>query len=192
MKYKTKWKIKKISIYTSLSLILLLGVLLFAYLNSRIIETALCVVLFYIYRSAYNKQFHTYSLIQCTVISITVFAIVSAISLPLQLSVFSSILIIYFLTYFSYKLRDLIDNTVLLESYKLKLKKFDNKCIENLTENELQERLPKIPYDVVHIVYGYLHKPKTLNATGYALKCNISEATLYRYLKKVKESYENT
>lgn len=178
MKYKTKWKIKKISIYTSLSLILLLGVLLFAYLNSRIIETSLCVVLFYIYRSAYNKQFHTYSLIQCTVISITVFAIVSAISLPLQLSVFSSILIIYFLTYFSYKLRDLLDKTVLLKYYTEKAEQFKNIPLENAKLDELKEKLIKLNYDIIEIVYGYLHRPKHIKAVAYARKCNIAVSTL--------------
>ena len=191
MKYKTKWKIKKYSILTSLSTVMLTSVFFIAYLNNRVIETLLSVVLFYLYRSLYEKQFHTYSLVHCSVISVIVFGIVSAITLPLQTSIFCTILIVCILTHGSFRLRNLIDNTVLLETYKRKLEKFEHKCLENLSELELQAHLPNIPYDVIHIVYGYLHKPKTLNATGYAMKCHVSEATLYRYLKKVKTEYEN-
>ena len=191
MKYATKWKIKKYSIWTSLSVAMLASVFFIAYLNNRVMETLLSVVLFYLYRSLYEKQFHTYSLIHCSIISVAVFGIVSAIALPLQTSLFCTILIVYALTHGSFKLRNLIDSTLLLEEYKRKLEQFEHKCLENLTELELQARLPNIPYEIIHIVYGYIHKPKSLNASGYAMKCHIGEATLYRYLKRVRTEYEN-
>ena len=191
MKYRVKWKLKKYSIAITLSTLMLTTVFIVAYLNDRVIETLLSVLAYYLYRSFYEKQFHAKSLIQCSIISIIVLAIVSKIAMPLQISLFFTILIVFILTHGSYKLRDLIDKTLLVETYRKRLEAFEYKPIENLTELELQARVPRIPYEIVHIVYGYLHKGNTINATAYAMRCHISEATLYRYLKRVKTEYES-
>lgn len=191
MKFKTKRKLRHIW-YHILGILTQLAILIFGLLSDKLIEVFVSMVLFFIFSPLFEKQCHSNSFYKCSAISIIVYFIITRINLKFEMSILCTIVLTFTLTCVSYYLRNLIDNTILLKEYKKRIEALDNKCIENLTENELQERLPKIPYDVVHIVYGYLHKPKTLNATGYALKCNISEATLYRYLKKVKESYENT
>ena len=64
------------------------------------------------------------------------------------------------------------------------------KCLENLSEEEMIKLMPNLREDIIHIIYGYLHKPKKVNAEIYAIQNNIGVATLYRYLKLVKDTYE--
>ena len=191
MKYKVQWKLKKYSIAITLSTIMLTTVFTIAYLNDRVIETLLTIVAYYVYRSFYEKQAHAKTLFQCTIVTIIVLGIVTKIALPLQVSMFCTVLISFAITHISYLIRDLLDKVVLVETYRKRLEAFEHKAIENLTELELIARVPNIPYEIVHIVYGYLHKGNTVNATAYAMKHHISEATLYRYLKRVKSEYES-
>lgn len=64
------------------------------------------------------------------------------------------------------------------------------KCIENYTEEELRDKLPSIPYDKIHIVYKYLHKPRTITADSFARQHCLSVSTLYRYIKDVKDMFK--
>lgn len=62
-----------------------------------------------------------------------------------------------------------------------------SKCINNYTEQELKDLLPFIPYEKIHIVYEFYHKPRTMNAYSFSTKHNISVSTLYRYINEIKE-----
>lgn len=190
MSYKSKWKLKMFW-YQAFSVIVLLFILLLGWLQNKLLEMLTSIVCFYLFRPMFDKQSHAKTVYKCNLVSIIVFLIMSRLTLSVNASVLCTILLTFSLNVGSYYLRVLLDNTVLLETYKRKLEQFEHKCLENLTELELQARLPEIPYEIIHIVYGYLHKPKTLTASGYAMKCHIGEATLYRYLKRVKTEYEN-
>ena len=190
MKYKSKWKLK-LFWYQTFSIIVLIGILALGWIQGKLLETMTSVICFYIFRPLYEKQFHAKTVYKCNFISIIVFFIMSRLTFSVNASILCTILLTFTLTTVSYYIRVLFDKVILLETYKRKLEQFEHKCLENLTELELQARLPDIPYEIIHIVYGYLHKPKTLTASGYAMKCHIGEATLYRYVKRVKTEYEN-
>lgn len=190
MKYKHKWKLKKLW-YRILAILTILSICVIGLLQEKLVETILSIVLFFTFSSLYEKQYHSRSLYKCSLISIIVFTIQSRVNLDFVTSIFCTIVLTFIVTYISYCVRDLFDKVLLVELYKQKLEQYEHKCIENLSEIELQSRLPDIPYDIIHIVHGYIHKPKNLNASGYAMRCHISEATLYRYLKRVKTEYEN-
>lgn len=191
MKYKTKFKLKKFWYYV-LAILTQLVIVTVGFINEKPLEVICSIVFFFIFSPLFNKQYHSKSFYKCSFVSVIVYFIITRVTLKFATSVLFTIVLTFIVTSISYFVRDLLDKTLLLNEYRKRLEKFEHKCIENLTESELQDNVPTVPYDIVHIVYGYLHKPKTLNATGYALKCNISEATLYRYLKKVKEEYEKT
>jgi hypothetical protein len=67
---------------------------------------------------------------------------------------------------------------------------FESKCLENLTEEELIKYMPNIRKEVIHIVYEYLHRDPKLKSDIFAYHNHISERTLFRYLKLVKNEYE--
>lgn len=60
------------------------------------------------------------------------------------------------------------------------------KCINNYTEEELKQMLPQIPYEKIHIVYEYYHKPRNMNVYNFAKKHCIGTTTLYRYIHEIK------
>lgn len=191
MKYQTKLKIKML-FYNFLGLCIIGIICLIAYLNNKLIETIITIVLFYIYRRLFEKQYHAKSLYLCGIISLIVFTIVIHLEVSVTISILFSIILTFIITLISYYVRDYLDNKILNKQYENKLNSFNSKCIENLTEEELINALPKIKYEVIHIVYEYLHRDKTtITASGFAYRHNISEATLYRYVKQVKQKYEN-
>lgn len=59
------------------------------------------------------------------------------------------------------------------------------KCLENYSEEELKDLLPQISYEIINIVYGYLHRGR-MPVERYCEKQSISKSTLYRYILIVK------
>lgn len=191
MKLKIKIKIKYI-LYYLLGVATLLVILFIAYIKDRLLETSIIIVLFYIYRHLFEKQFHASSLWLCSFISIIVFIVVVNLEVNISISVFISIILTFIVTLVSYYVRDYLDTKILVNSYKEKLFKLNSKALENLTEDEMISLMPSIKYEIIHIVYEYLHRDKSsLTASGFAYRNNISEATLYRYVKQVKNKYES-
>ena len=191
MKLKIKIKIKYI-LYYLLGVATLLVILFIAYIKDRLLETSIIIVLFYIYRHLFEKQFHASSLWLCSFISIIVFIVVVNLEVNISISVFISIILTFIVTLVSYYVWDYLDTKILVNSYKEKLFKLNSKALENLTEDEMISLMPSIKYEIIHIVYEYLHRDKSsLTASGFAYRNNISEATLYRYVKQVKNKYES-
>ena len=184
--YRLYLKCKFIS-YSLLGIFTLALILGIAYLNNRFIETSITAMTFFIFRKLFEKQYHSKSLLLCSAISIIVFTIVSLIELPLNISILFSIVIAFIITTISYFVKDYLDS---LEKLK-QVSKTRKKALENLTLKEMLELMPNIKTDIIEIVYGYLHKDKTLNAYGYARSKNISEPLVYKYLKKVRDEYKS-
>lgn len=61
------------------------------------------------------------------------------------------------------------------------------KHIKNYTKEEFKAMYIDIPYDIVEIVYDYLRRDKTYTVLAFARQHHISTATLYRYIKRVRE-----
>ena len=186
MRLRTRRKIRKY-LGITLGIIILLFALVISYFENKFLETSICIVLFYIYRGMYEKQFHCKSVYLCAFVSFIVLLII----IHLNVSMAVSVILTFIITLVSYYIRDYINNKLLIKVYRDKLKVLDNKAIENLTEDEMINLMPDIKYDILHITYDYLHKPKSVSAINFAYKNSISEATLYRYVKQVKNKYES-
>lgn len=185
MKLKTKRKIRFVWFHF-LSLITIAVILFIAFINERIIETAISMVLFFVFRRLFVKQYHAKSLYMCSFVSICVFAFVSLIELPLTISILFSVVITFMITYTSYYIKEYIDNKNIINE----LSKYKAKAIENLTLQEMYDLFSNIRKDKLEIVYGYLHRDKGITACEYADSVLISEPLLYKYVKEIKDKYK--
>lgn len=190
MKLRTRRKIRR-NIAWTLGILSLILALVYAYFKDKIIETSIIIVSYYIFRYLFEKQWHAKSMYICFCITTAVLIVLINIDLKISISILFSVILTFILTLISYYVRDYLDTKVLNKYYEDKLNKFKHKALENLTEDEMIELMPNIKYEIIHMVYGYLHRPKTLSASGYAYRNNISDATLYRYLKQIKDKYES-
>ena len=190
MSYHLKLRLKFLW-FNLLGFIILGTICTIAYFNNKLVETSITILLFYLFRNLFEKQYHASSLYLCGLISLIVFFVVVHLEINVATSILYSVILTFIITLLSYFVRDYIDNKLLVKKYEQKLNSLNVKCIENLTEEELIYLMPKVSYETIHIVYGYLHKPKELNASGYAYRNSISERTLYRYINLVKSNYES-
>jgi hypothetical protein len=190
MKYKAKFKLKKFW-YSILGILTIVAILILGLLQEKIFEMIISIICFYSFSPLFEKQYHSKSLYKCSGISIIIFFILNRITLNISSSILFTIVLTFALTSASYFIRDLLDKTVLLKYYTEKAEQFKNIPLENASLDELKEKLVKLNYDIIEIVYGYLHRPKHIKAVGYARKCNIAVSTLYKYLKIVKNEWEN-
>lgn len=188
-----KYRNKLIFIYLGyfiLGILVNVIILVIGWLFEREIEVAITMICFFVFRPLYEKQYHAKSLFMCSIVSIIVFTIVANIEVEKSTSILLSVVLAFVITLISSYIKEFIENKMLLETYKNKLESIKTKCLENLTEDELIQLMPGIRKDVIHIVYGYLHRENKLNAEIYAIQNNIGVATLYRYLKLVRDTYE--
>ena len=63
------------------------------------------------------------------------------------------------------------------------------KNLANYDLKEFKELFKTLPYDIVEIVYDYYHRNKGYTVSAFAKSKHISTATLYRYVRMVKEAY---
>ena len=183
IKYQLKIKFK-FMFYYLLGLLTLGGILLFAYLNEKLIEVSITAVCFFIFRPLYDKQYHCKTLIKCSIVSFIVFCIVSCIEVDKSVSILLSVVLAFLITYLSSLVKDYIDLKTLAKTPVIK-------ALSNLTLDELLILLPDIDNEIIKIVYGYLHKSRETTAISYAYANHISEATLFRYLKQVRKAYHD-
>lgn len=167
------------------------SILIISILFNRAIEVTISIIAFHIFRRYDEKTYHAGTYIKCFCVSLISFSIVMKLSLPLQQSILFNIFAGYILSKIMYFIESYIDNKLLVKKYQEKLNNIKTNGLEDLTEEEMIFFMPTIRKDVIHIVYGYLHRPNNKTGQAYALENNICEATLYRYLKLVKNTYEN-
>lgn len=190
MKYQLKLRIKFL-LYYLLGIATMIIILIIAYLNNRLIETSITMILFFVFRGLFEKQYHCKSLLMCSFVSIIVFTIVSLLELKLSISILSSVIITFMINLISYYVRDYLDSRNQIIQYKNKFKKMHTKRIEELNEDELLKLFPDIRKEVIHITYEYLHRSKRITANAFAYNHSISEPLVYKYVKQVKDRYKN-
>ena len=188
MKYQNKLRLKLLG-YSILGILTNALILVIAWLLEREIEVAITMICFFVFRPLYEKQYHAKTLFRCSIISIIVFTTVANIEVEKSTSILLSVVLAFVITLISSYVKEFIENKILLKVYIDKLESIKTKCLENLTEEEMIAFMPKIRKDVIHIVYGYLHRENKINAEIYAIQNNIGVATLYRYLKLVRDTY---
>ena len=185
--FKIKLKLKFIA-YNLLSLITILAILGIAYLNNRTIEILFTIVLFFIFRSQYEKQYHSKSLLTCSFISIIVFYFVSSLSLDINSSILFSIILTYLITTISFYVRDYLDI-----KFPTKKKKNSNRQViieilgkDNLTEERIEEHCNKLGLiNLSETIYLFLNN--TLEDTAEIL--GVDNSTITRRINKfIKES----
>lgn len=188
MRLRTKRRIKRF-LGKALAVLLLISSLIFAYFQNKVIETIVVIALFYIYRFLFRKQWHANSLYLCFCITAIVLLIIINMESKLSISILFLIIITFILTTISYLVSDYIDNKVLVNHYEKKMSLLNNKCIENLTEEEMIKLFPNIKESIIKIVYEYLHRD--ISAEDFAYKHNLSSQSIYKYVKKVKDAYKD-
>lgn len=76
------------------------------------------------------------------------------------------------------------------ENFKIQLRSVSlDKCIENATKEELYAMMPDIPRFKIDLIYKYFHRGLYETFADFAYNNYVAEATLYRYLKLIKETY---
>lgn len=185
--YKIKLKLKLLS-YNLLGFITILIILGIAYLNNRTIEMIFTIVLFYIFRSMYEKQYHSKSLMTCSLISIIVFYFISNLSMDIQSSILFSVILTYLMTTGSFYIRDYLDI-----KFPSKKKKNSNRKIiidilgqDNLSEECIEMYCNKIGLiNISETIYLFLNN--TLEDTAEIL--GVDNSTITRRINKfIKES----
>lgn len=175
------WKI-----YCSLifSIITYGSILIVSYFYNKMLEISICIVCFHIFRNFDEKSYHATTSIKCFAISLIVFSVMNSVSLPIEKSVISTIMLSYILTKIMFLVQDYIDY---LKENKISK---DLKRLENMSMEELKELFDEYSQNDLHAIYTCLHKDRNMNYECIALKHNMSRMTLYRIMKKVKERYQ--
>lgn len=119
-------------------------------------------------------------MLKCSLITFSVLFALIRIEASFEISILNIVFLVFFIPLASFLIRDRLDYQFV-----------SHKRIETISIEELYQLLPNIRADVIEISYNFIHKDKSMSAIEYAYKNNISIATLYRYINKVKREYES-
>jgi predicted DNA-binding protein (UPF0251 family) len=95
----------KYSLYSAI----FLGIAVCGLLNGKTFETAFLFVAFIVLRYCFPKTFHSKSVYRCVFYSILIFAIAIPHTLPLCISLFSSVIVGFLMTYVLYLIEDYVE-----------------------------------------------------------------------------------
>lgn len=149
----------KYSLYSAI----FLGIAVCGLINGKLAETAFLFVAFITLRYCFPKTFHSKSFYRCAFYSVLIFAVAIPNTLPLCVSLFSSVLIGLLMTYALYLIEDYVE-------FKTK-KELD---IKDLTIEEINKYLNNAsitPEEKAAIKYHILDNLKGeqfYNAMGYS------------------------
>ena len=175
-KLKLIWNLNKVNLFYSLiGLAELLLILIIAWFNNRLLEMIITIFLFFVYRSKYEKQFHAKSLIDCALLSVVIFGILSAFMVSKNISIMASVFCPYIITKISYYVKDYMDDKKLL-----------TKKLESMTFDEMKARFTNYTEYELKAVYSYINRGNKL-ADNVAMKYNYSTRQLQRIIKKMKD-----
>ena len=158
------------------------SIIIVSSLFDMVIEAAISMIAFHIFRHYDETTFHAKTSIKCWIISVISFTILLKLALPLRQSVFVSICLSYLLTKVMYYTQEFIDmklrdkNVVIL------------KPVEEYTVDELKSKFPDIEEAYIKAFYDYLHKDKYTTCERIVQKYHLSRATLYRVIDKIKKT----
>lgn len=148
--------------------IIYLGIAVAGVLNQKYIETAFLFIAFIMLRYCFPKTFHSKSVYRCVFYSIMVFWIGIPHTLPITISIFSSIIIGLLITFILYKIEDYV-------MCKETIFKLTSKTIWQMDENELADycyakgiRGDMLEFVIMKVVYQ-MQLEEIGNKLGYAL-----------------------
>lgn len=134
MKATTKLELKLKLRMIGMTALVLSVVVLCAILFDKYIEAVFFCISHYFMRPKFKKQYHLNSTYLCMALTCTIAFFGIIFTLPIGVSIISSIPISFFVCFFGYIARDRID--LLIE-----LKKYKERTIWNMKETELEEYL---------------------------------------------------
>lgn len=126
---------------------ILMPIILIAYLFDALIESSIALITFFTLRYCFAKTYHCSTTLNCILISILIFAVISINSIPINISLFSNILISFVLTLVLFLLKDYIDLSLKLKNkpiksvYKDMTKDEMNEVIKDIGLNHLEETI---------------------------------------------------
>lgn len=138
--FKIKLKMKMYG-YSLLGVSTLLSILLFAFLNDKLLEIITTIIFFFIFRKRFEKQYHAKSLIHCSIISIIVFIILTRIALRFSISILFIIILTFLTNLISFYVRDYLDKNIKTTFYK------------GMNADELPNDLSGVEYDIMNLYY---------------------------------------
>lgn len=138
--FKIKLKMKMYG-YSLLGVSTLFLILLFAFLNDKLLEIITTIIFFFIFRKRFEKQYHAKSLIHCSIISIIVFIILTRIALRFSISILFIIILTFSTNLISFYVRDYLDKNIKTTFYK------------GMNADELPSDLKGIDYDIMNLYY---------------------------------------
>lgn len=171
MKLKTKIILKGL-FHSLLQLIL---IFFFAWLNDCIFEMLIVYTCFFLFRTKFDKQYHALTSWGCTFITMIVFFIVSLTIPQKTISLLLVIIFTYFINLMSFYARDYLDLKDKFKARKVEITKGMNKdkLLEICKQNNLNELETNI------LIYFYCDR---LTLTAISYKVNYS----YDYVAELK------
>lgn len=159
------------------------SILIVSFFYNKMLEITISIICFHIFRKYDTKTFHATTAIRCFIVSMIVFIVMNKVSLPMDKSAISAILLSYLLTKIMYYIQDYIE--YLRERKMVK----DLKPLEDLSFDELKDIYDEYSDNDIHAIYSCLHKDRSVNYENIAMRYNMSRMTLYRIMKKVRNKY---
>lgn len=159
------------------------SILIISFFYNKMLEITISIICFHIFRKYDTKTYHATTSIKCFIVSIITFFVMNNVTLPIEKSAISAILLSYLLTKIMYYIQDYID--YLRERKMVK----DLKPLEDLSFEELKEVYSEYSDNDIYAIYACLHKDRSVNYENIAMRYNMSRMTLYRIMKKVRNKY---
>lgn len=157
------------------SLLQMLVIFSFAWLNDCVLEMAIIYVCFFVFRTSFEKQFHASSAWLCTLYTFIVFFIVSLIAPNIKVSIILIVCFTYSINLISYYVKDYLD---LKDRFKAK----KASITRGMSEEKLREicntnNLNELEYKILK--YFYCDR---LSLTAISYKVDYS----YDYVAELK------
>lgn len=194
----TRKQYKRLSfLYRIGGFILIVGLLIsYSILIGRPTEFVLIFIPYFITKGFYEKQFHSKSLKQCFVLSLLIFAFLTTISLPKEISISASCVVGVSVAYLSCRvgiIRDEIERLKKVEKeYNdiIQVKEFD---VTNCTEIELLERCRRLHFSEINtnLAIEFFIKQTPHKIIADRLNINEKSVTMKKTRMKDKLNGEN-
>lgn len=157
------------------------GIIGFAILFNKVIETLIIWITFFIFRSAFPKELHSNSFLICVQLTLSIFFITIMSVLPNSLSYVAPVIFGFLICYITYLSQDYID----YKTYK-NTKICRGMSKESLLEISKINNLDELEYNILYLYYCKRYKLWQI-----AQKLNYSESSIFKIktktLNKIKQ-----
>lgn len=146
------------------------------FIKNTLLNVILIFISFTVLRKTFGKSYHADTIIKCTTLSAVLFITATELSLDINISLLSSIIIGVFLAY-AMHVYYFYDNYV--------------KCNNDITKlniNELRVKLYYLSETEVNMLYEYWHRDNNETVEDIADRYGYNKMKIYRTIRKIKEN----